>query len=135
MAGKWCDEGENDVLRVYLKGDVSHRASLYLGLYTSPTSEPAEGATLADLTEPSGNGYSRIAMTDSDWSVSNDLATHAEKTFTATGPWGNVYGYFICTVNSGTSGLLLAVEQFSNGPYNVQNNGDQVRVTAKIRAA
>jgi len=135
MAGKWTDEGETDVLKVYFSGQQAHRGTLYLGLYTAPTSEPGETATLADLTEPSGNGYSRIAMNDSDWTVSGDLATHVEKSFVATGPWGNVYGYFICTVSSGTSGLLLAVEHFSNGPYNIQNNGDRIKITAKVRAS
>lgn len=130
---KLVDEGENRVLNI-LFGAQAVDATLYLGLYTN-TTEPAESANLAAITEPSGNGYARIALSrGANWTISADLATYLEQTFTATGSWGNVYGYFIATSSDG-SGKLLAVEQFSNGPYNVQNNGDSVKVTPKVRAA
>lgn len=48
--------------------------------------------------------------------------------------WGNVYGWFLCTVGSGTAGKLLASELFSDGPYNVPDGGT-VKVTAKITGA
>ena len=50
---KWCDEGENWLLDVAFKKNTSPPTNLYLGLYTNST-EPAETATLASLTEPSG---------------------------------------------------------------------------------
>jgi hypothetical protein len=132
----WCDEGENNVLDCYLKGTA--RPAFYLGLYINPTSEPAEDATLASLTEPSGNGYGRIQLQDADWTLSGTnptLATHVQKTFSCSGgAWGNVYGYFICTAGSGTAGKLLAVEQFSDGPYNVPDGG-AVKITPKITCA
>ena len=99
------------------------------------TSESAEDATLAILTEPSGAGYGRIELPDTGWTVVADLATHAQKTFTCTTPaWGNVYGYFVATVETGPSGLLLAVEAFAGGAYNVGAAGS-VKVTAKVTAA
>jgi hypothetical protein len=130
---KWVDEGETRVLQI-LFGSQAVDATLYLGLFTN-SSEPAETANLAAITEPSGNGYARISLArGANWTISGDLATYLEQTFTATGPWGNVYGYFIATSVDGT-GKLLAVETFSNGPYNVQNNGDAIKVTPKVRAA
>ena len=130
---KLVDEGENRILNILL-GATAVDATLYLGLYTN-TTEPAETANLAAITEPSGNGYARISLSrGANWTISGDLATYLEQTFTATGVWGNVYGYFIATSSDGT-GKLLFVEQFSNGPYNVQNNGDAIKVTPKIRAA
>lgn len=136
MAGKWCDEGENDILDVYFSNDQVHRTSLFLGLYSN-TTEPAEDATLAvGITEiPVANGYARIEILDTEWTIAADLATAVEKTFAATGSWGNCYGYFLCTVASGTAGLLLAVEHFSNGPYNIQNDGDQIKITSKVTAS
>ena len=134
MAGKFVNEGENDVLDVYLSNDVAQHANLYLRLYTAPTSEPAETAVLTDLTEPVGAGYDAQTIAAADWSVVADLATAAEKTFAATGAWGNVYGYYIATTSDDT-GKLLFVEQFSNGPYNIQNNGDEIKVTAKVTAS
>ena len=134
MSPKLVNEGETNVLEVYLGGDA--RGPLYLGLYTN-TTEPGETATLASgLTElPVALGYARIALADGDWDIWDDLATNLEKIFTAAGGnWGNVYGYFICDVASGVGGNLLWVEHFSDGPYNVLN-GILVKVTPAILAA
>jgi len=129
MAGKWVNEGEFRVANI-LFGSQAVDAQLYLGLY-SDTSEPAETATVAGLTEVSASGYARIVLTRGSWSVSGDYASYAQQTFTASAAWGNVYGYFICTV-SGTK--LLCVEDFSDGPYDV-GNGDSIKVTPKVTVA
>lgn len=119
---KWCDEGEYDALEKYLKTQT-----LYLGLYKVPTSEPAEDAVLADLTEPDlDDGYARIALAPADWTISGTNPTHGvqpQKIFTSSAPWGDVYGYFITNVEEGVVGKLIAVEQFDDGPYNVKVNG------------
>lgn len=129
MPGKCVDAGETDALTKWIKNGYT---TLYLGLYEN-TTEPAENATLAGLTEQSGLGYARIALASADWTVLNDAVTNLEKTFTATGDWGNQYGYFIATTLDNT-GLLLFVEHFSNGPYDV-TNGSTVKITPKITAA
>jgi hypothetical protein len=127
---KLCDEGENWAANALFKGVA--RGSLYLGLYVSPTSEPAESAVLTDLTEPSTGGYARVLLSDGDWTVVGAVATHIQKSMAASGAaWGNVYGYFICSVASGAAGILHAVEQFSDGPYNVPDGGS-VKVTPKM---
>ena len=129
---KWTDQGENDVLNIYLK-NATQNSSLYLGLYKN-SEEPPEDVSLSDLSEPSGNGYGRIALAPADWSISGDLAQQPQKTFQASGgDWGNVYGYFIAT-SSDNSGKLIAVEHFQDGPYNVVNGGS-VKVTVKIKCA
>lgn len=134
LMAKFCDEGENWILDVALKLGTSPPTNVYIGLYTN-TTEPAEDATLTSITEPSGNGYARIAIAcGADWNLAGSIITAAQKTFAASGgAWGNVYGYFICTVATGTAGLLLAAEQFSDGPYNVVDGGS-VKVTAKFTA-
>lgn len=131
LMAKLCDEGEADMGLIYLKNQTQN-ANLYLGLYTSPTTEPAEDATLASLTEPSGGGYARIALAPADWTQNGSIFTQPQKTFNCSGAaWGNVYGYFICNVASGTAGKLIAVEQFGDGPYNVPDGG-AVKETPKI---
>lgn len=129
---KWVDEGELRVAQI-LFGAQAVDATLYLGLYTN-TTEPLETANLAALTEPSGNGYARIALSRGSWTVTGDYAQYAQQTFTANGGnWGNVYGYFIATSADG-SGKLLGVEQFTGAPF-VVNDGDSVKVTPKITVA
>ena len=126
---KWVDQGETDVLKVYFSGEQAHRTTLYLGLYLNAT-EPAENATLADITEPSGGGYARQAIADSEWTVSGNLAQAATKTFQASGAdWGDVTGYFIAT-SSDNTGILLAVEHF-DAAKNI-GDGDQIQITAKV---
>ncbi len=128
---KWCNEGETNVGDIYLRNQAQN-PNLYLGLYTNIT-EPAETDTLAQITEPVGSGYARIALAPADWTESpQGTFANLQKTFTASGGnWGNVYGYFICTVLSGTAGKLIAVEQFIDGPYNV-TDGSSVKVTPKV---
>ncbi len=117
---KLTNEGENNLLNTYLKG--STRGTFYLGLYTDAV-EPEKDATLATIGElPVANGYARIILNNTDWTVVGDLATHIQKTFTASGgDWVNVTGWFICAIASGTYGPLICVESFSDGAKTILN--------------
>ena len=130
---KWTDAGENRVADI-LFDDQAVDATLYLGLYTDPTSEPAETAVDSDLTEPSGGAYARLPLTRGTWVITASAAAYAQQTFTATGgAWGNVYGYTISTASSSTTAgsVLMAVENFSDGPYSI-GDGDSIRITPTI---
>lgn len=134
---KTCNEGEEFFLKQALKKDTQ-LDNLYLGLFTAPISEPAEDATLLSLTEPAAGGYARIALNYADWTISGTDPTQAaqpQKTFNCTDtPWGNVYGWFICTTPTGTAGKLLQVGLLDAGPYNVPAGG-AVKATPKINAS
>lgn len=127
---KWCNEGENDLVTKY----IAERPILYLGLYLD-VDEPAEDATLAILTEVSGSGYERQQLDGTNWSIVADLATHSQVIFEADATWGQVYGYFFTTAADGTSGLLLGVENFSDGPYHVQYAEEKIKIIPKLRAS
>ncbi|GJQ59790.1 MAG: hypothetical protein D8M57_13250 [Candidatus Scalindua sp. AMX11] len=135
MGGKLTNEGEIDIISWYIKNVQTSRGanSLYLGLYTD-TTEPAETITLATITELALTGYARIQLNDADWSGAADIATNLAKTFTAGEDWGNVYGYFICNVASGTAGEIIFVEHFSTGPFNVADT-KTIEITPKITVA
>ena len=131
---KWVDAGENRVANI-LFGSTAVDATLYMGIYTSPTTEPGETAVVADLTEPSTGGYARQTLTRGSWTVSGSAASYAQQTFSASGAsWGACYGYFVCTSSAGTAGVLLYVEQFANGPYSI-GDGDSVKVTPSVSVA
>lgn len=105
--------------------------NLILRLYTSNTT-PAETDTEATYTEASGNGYAAITLTAASWTVTPGAPTeaaYAEQTFTFTGALGNVYGYYFTQV---TSGKLVWAERFTGAPFNIANNGDQIKITPKI---
>lgn len=126
---KMCNEGINDALNILWKGTT--RPSFYLGIYTN-TTEPAATAVMTGITEPSGYGYARQQLVDGDWTEGSQVITNVQKTFAASGgAWGNCYGYFITTALTGTAGKLYAVEQFSDGPYNIPDGG-AAKITAKF---
>jgi len=93
---------------------------------------PSETDTFATYTEATGFGYADILLAPGSWSItpgSPTSAAYPEQTFTFTGALGNVYGYL---VNQTTSTILMWVERFTNGPYNIQNNGDQIKITLQF---
>lgn len=106
--------------------------NLILKLYSSNT-VPDEGdtaATYTTLTE--ANGYTHTTLTPASWVTTLGAPTetvYPQAVWTFTGAVGNVYGYILV---QSTSGFLVWAERFTNGPYNIQNNGDQIKVTAKI---
>jgi len=129
---KWCNEGETQVGNIYLRKDAV--INLWVGLYKD-VAEPAEDATLATITEvPVASGYARIALTNTDWTeqATKGVFKQIQKTFEASGgDWGDVYGYFLTDVASGTAGKLVSVENFTDGPYTV-NDGWSVKVTPQV---
>lgn len=134
MGGKLIDEGADDILTWYFGNVQTSRGAneLHLGLYTDSV-EPAETITLATITELALTGYARIPLNDADWTVASKIATNLLKTFTAGVEWGNIYGYFICNVLSGTAGKMVYVEHFSTGPFFVAN-AKTIDITPKMTA-
>lgn len=130
MALVFPDVGENKALEHLVNKTAPE--NLVLRLFTSNTT-PAEGDTAGTYTEASGSGYASITLTGASWgAASGGSIAFAQQTFTFTGALGNVYGYYYTEV---TSGVLIAAERFSDGPYNVANNGDQIKITPTITAS
>lgn len=105
--------------------------NLTLKLYTNNIT-PGETNVAGDFTEASGSGYAAASLNAANWTVTEGAPTegvYPEVVFTFTGALGNVYGYFLV---GATSGAIKWAERFTNGPYNIANNGDQIKVTPKI---
>lgn len=128
---RFCNEGINDALSIVLAGTT--RPTFYIGLFTN-TTEPLATDDLTDITEPSGSGYARIALSDGDWTVASQVAANILKTFTNSGTdWGDIYGWFMCTCLTGTAGKLYAVQLFTApvGPYTIHDT-ETVQITPTI---
>lgn len=126
------DVGEGRMLRLITNAVAGE--SLVLRLFTSNTT-PAEADTAGTYTEASGSGYSAITLTGGSWSFTEgapSYASYAQQTFTFSGALGNVYGYYVTQSSSGT---LMWAERFSDGPYNIANNGDQIKITPRLELA
>lgn len=123
---KMAYEGVNDILSgIFKQGTFP---TLYLGLFKN-VMEPDYAADLQSLLEPVvGDGYARLPLPASGWTIASQNAAHVAKIFTATGAWGNCTGFFICNALSGTSGKLYSVEMFGDGPYAIVS-GDTIDIT------
>ena len=113
------DEGLNN-------GAVSYHVGL-LG-NTSPTSTSTLSTVAAtEVTAYSGNrpqwNWVRTAQTASNTASTADFTINADSTV--------IYGGFVCDVNTGAVGTLLAAKQFSGGSKSLDTN-DQIKITYEI---
>ena len=132
MALVLVDQAENIVLEAIVNKTAPQ--NLILKLFKSNTT-PGETDTEATYTEADFTGYSNITLTGSSWgTASSSTIAYAKQTFTSSAGSQNqaVYGYYIVQA---TSGKLMWAERFSDGPYNIANNGDKIEVTPTISAS
>ncbi len=114
-------EGLDDVFNTYF----AVPSDFFIGLANDTTI--AKAAQLSDLTEVSGSGYARQAVTTftvATTETTNKKVTCDEKTFTATGDWTAANFWFILSegVTSGTF-YLLAWGELTNAPVTLENGG------------
>lgn len=135
---KWSEEivntvttqGKNDLLDKYFKGST-YTAAWYLGL--KGAGSISAGDTLAshagwsEVTPYAGN---RPAITFGSTSGGSNTASPVSFTINAT---STVYGAFIASVNSGTSGILYSVSDLL-ADRNVES-GDTLNVTSTVTMA
>jgi hypothetical protein len=129
------NEGLQNMNTQYFKGST-YTAAFFLGLITGPGSGTTFAAadTLASKawTEYTDYAGSRKAVTfgtatTADPSVISNSASPAS--FTISGAGGTVAGAFLCTVASGTSGVLFSESDFQSPGDRVVVSGDTLNVT------
>lgn len=123
------NNGEGDGLGYFVNKTAPQ--DLVLCLFTNNIT-PAETDTTATYTEAAGNGYANAALAGANWVVTEGApsnASYAQQVFGFTGALGNVYGYFL---KRAASGRIAWAERFTGGPYDIQNNGDQIKITPTI---
>lgn len=129
------NEGLQNMNTQYFKGST-YTAAFFLGLITGPGSGTTFAAadTLASKAWTEFTDYSgaRKAVTfgtatTADPSVITNSASPAS--FTISGAGGTVAGAFLCTVASGTSGVLFSESDFQSPGDRVVVSGDTLNVT------
>jgi hypothetical protein len=129
------NEGLQNMNTEYFKGST-YTADFYLGLVTGPASGTTFAAadTLASKawTEFTDYSGSRKAVTfgtatTADPSVISNSASPSQ--FTISGAGGVVAGAFLCTVSSGTSGVLFSESDFQSPGDRTVVAGDTLNVT------
>jgi hypothetical protein len=129
------NEGLQDMNTKYFKG-ATYTAAWFLGLITGPGSGTTFAATdtLASKAWTEFTNYSgaRKAVTfgtatTADPSVISNSASPSA--FTISGGGGTVAGAFLCSVSSGTSGILFSESDFQSPGDRVVVAGDTLNVT------
>lgn len=130
------NEGLQDMNAKYFTGST-YTAAFYLGLITGPASGTSyvAGDTLAvhaGWTEFTNYSGARKAVTFgsptlADPSVISNSASPAQ--FSISGAGGVVAGAFLCTVASGTSGILFSEADFQSPGDRTVVSGDTLNVT------
>lgn len=109
--GSFSDFVENAVLAAFAGTSFSVPSTLYLGFSTTTVNDDGTG-----ITEPSGNGYSRLAVTmnSGTWTVTGNTMTNATALTspTATGNWGTITDAFLYSAANG-AGTLYAADVLS----------------------
>ena len=129
------NQGLQDMNTQYFKGST-YSAAFYLGLVTGPGSGTTFAAadTLASKAWTEFTDYSGSrklvtfgTATTADPSVISNSA--APSAFTISGAGGVVAGAFLCTVSSGTSGVLFSESDFQSPGDRTVVAGDTLNVT------
>lgn len=121
--GSLTDSGEIMVLDYYFGASANTTpASWYIGLSTTTITDSG-----SNITEPSGNGYARVAATNNKTTFSNAsagaLANAVQLSFPqASGSWGTVVDFFIAnhltasaSANIWGYGTLTASKSITSG--------------------
>lgn len=138
---KWSDtfhnlvmnEGVQSMNTQYFKG-ATYTAALYLGLVTGPGSGTTFAAadTLAShsWTENTDYSGSRKAVTFGTATTANPsvISNSASPSSFVMNATATIAGAFLCTVSSGTSGVLFSAGDFTGGDKFV-DSGDTLNVT------
>ena len=130
------NEGLQDMNTKYFKGST-YTAAFFLGLVTGPGSGTtfAAGDTLAShagWTEFTNYSGTRKAVTFGTATTANPSVisnSASPSQFTISGAGGTVAGAFLCTVTSGTSGVLFSAADFQSPGDRVVVSGDTLNVT------
>lgn len=115
-------QGEVAMLTVFFAPAMTVR--LFSNNYT-----PIKATTEAQMTEVTGGGYAAKQLAAGSWTITPGApssAANAEQIWTFTGAAPSAYGYY---VTRDSDNKLMFAERFTDAPYPIANNGDQVKVT------
>lgn len=102
-----------------------------LRLYAN-AAKPTLQSVRGDFMEvPTGSGYAPIVLVPTKWAIDparpgeTPMATYPKQVFRFTEGIGKVHGYFV----TNAQGQLDWAEWFENGPYEIREPDDEIKVT------
>jgi hypothetical protein len=124
--------GVSDEGRTWLLGNALAGATVYVGLgHTADVSTaPANGATLATITELATNGYARASCVMAAAASQATVGAQVTFTFSGTPTGGTATYWFLATTSSGTGGKILCWGSLATARTYV--NADTQKVTPTV---
>lgn len=136
MAGTLVVDGQDWVLDRML--EYINESGLYVGLMEEQTPVPETAQVGAGITEidplgdATGSGYSRQFVSGWSKTTGNDpYITGPAVTFTVSGTWEAVNGYFVATGSGLADATALWAEPFPSGKFGDKTDGDRIIITPK----
>jgi len=129
------NDSEVIMLQYITNNDAPENISILLYRNNVTPNESSTVATFTEVLNESGYTTGGQSLTPASWSIVSgnpSQAEHTEIVWTFTGPLtapGDVYGYY---VTRDTGGELLWAERFTNGPFNITTNGDEIKITPRL---
>ena len=121
-------EGQTRLLRYMVNQETPE--NLVLKLYLSGPAVPGDSDKAGDYHEVAGAGYEPVTMKPRDWVVRGQVAEGKEQLFQFSGKAGMVAGYYVVGLRAG---ILWGAQPFRPSAFDVRFDGDQIRVTPKIK--
>jgi len=129
--GQWAEEGIDDLFDTYF----ATAGDYYVALVSTNVVNKTDSWT--DLTEVTGSGYAKIALTTitvATYSSDDRKATGNQVTFSATGNWSVARQWVLVTpgVGSGTW-VIVAFNGLTDGDATLVS-GESLNVTVQVNA-
>lgn len=135
MSVVFLNQGEHELFDGGWNLGVTSLLKLYTNnVTTGLTAAQIDALDETDFTIATFTGYSNKTLTGGSWTITDGdpaTAVYAQQTFTcsADGAVQNVYGYL---VTRSSDGAAIYFEQFTDGPYEVEFNGDNIKITPRV---
>ena len=130
MAGSLGNYLENALLN-HVFGKASYTPpTIYVAVSTTDPLEDGSG-----ITEPSGNGYLRVATAAGDWTTSTAGTLHNGNALVfpkATGSWGTLYYFALYDATKAVGGNMLAHGSLDEGKTIGNNDTLQFPASALV---
>ena len=129
------NDSEVIMLQYITNNDAPENISIRLYINAVTPDESSVVGTFTEVLNEAGYTTGGTSLTPASWTIVSgnpSQAEHTEITFAFTGALtapGDVYGYY---VTRDTGGELMWAERFTNGPFNITTNGDEIKVTPRL---
>ena len=143
MAELFPDEGMDLIIACIPKNGTNY-ANMYVGLFTSQTASTVPGASAVLATQTgvtehaNSNGYARQTIAAASWGATASggggrQTAGPQVTFTATGNWTAVNGFFLATSATIAAGVAFLYANFDDTTARTLVNGDRLLLTPTWR--